>query len=266
MGKGIVLLKVMRHAAIWTTSSRSSPARSSRTPAPTSSRPRPGTEAASRPSTTSSSCATPSRVDRCQGFRRHRFRRGRGGHDRGRRGQDRHRARGRDHERLLEAAAGLVTPHDDVRERWPERRFSQAISEGDGISVIPCVRGRGEAFAGLAEAAGAEGLAVETIEQVRLCAQATELPLLLRGADRATSSRCALPARPASMRACSCPGRCRPRGRCSRSSSPRRPSSASTGGSTFVTRRSSRRRSSGSTRDRRPLRARPGREGRRSSS
>ena len=24
---------------------------------------------------------------------------------------------------------------------WPERRFSQAISEGDGISVIPLLRG-----------------------------------------------------------------------------------------------------------------------------
>lgn len=74
-----------------------------------------------------------------------------------------------------------MTPHDDARERWPERRFSQAISEGDGISVIPFVRGGAEAFAGLAEAAGAEGLAVETIEQVAALRQATELPLLLHG-------------------------------------------------------------------------------------
>ena len=141
----------------------------------------------------------PARGDRCQGFRRHRFRRGRGGRDRGRRGEDRHRARGRDHGRLLEVATGLVTPHDDARERWPERRFSQAISEGDGISVIPFVRGGGEVFAGLAEAAGAEGLAVETIEQVAALRQAA-VPALLQRRSRAR--RVAAAARSAGVDAC----------------------------------------------------------------
>jgi indole-3-glycerol phosphate synthase len=66
--------------------------------------------------------------------------------------------------------------------RWPERRFSQAISEGDGISVIPLVRGDVEALARAAEEAGAEALAVDAIEQVAALRGTTELPLLLRGA------------------------------------------------------------------------------------
>ena len=50
--------------------------------------------------------------------------------------------------------------------RWPERRFSQAISEGDGISVIPLLRGDLPALARAAEDAGAEALAVESVRDV----------------------------------------------------------------------------------------------------
>jgi indole-3-glycerol phosphate synthase len=48
-------------------------------------------------------------------------------------------------------------------------RFSQAISEGDGISVIPVLEGDVEALAALAEAAGAEAIAVraEDVERAR---------------------------------------------------------------------------------------------------
>jgi indole-3-glycerol phosphate synthase len=63
---------------------------------------------------------------------------------------------------------------------WPERRFSQAISEGDGISLIPLLGGRADALAGQAEAAGAEALAVDTVAEVRALRAATELPVLLR--------------------------------------------------------------------------------------
>jgi indole-3-glycerol phosphate synthase len=74
-----------------------------------------------------------------------------------------------------------VSEPDEAHGRWPERRFSQAISEGDGISVIPFVRGDAESFAGLAEAAGAEALAVETIGQAAALREKTDLPLLLHG-------------------------------------------------------------------------------------
>jgi indole-3-glycerol phosphate synthase len=56
------------------------------------------------------------------------------------------------------------------------RRFSQAISEGDGISVVVPVDGPGSARA--AEEQGAEALALhEAVHQVR---EATTLPLLWR--------------------------------------------------------------------------------------
>ena len=56
------------------------------------------------------------------------------------------------------------------------RRFSQAISEGDGISVVVPVDGPGSARA--AEEQGAEALALhEAVHQVR---EATSLPLLWR--------------------------------------------------------------------------------------
>jgi indole-3-glycerol phosphate synthase len=73
-----------------------------------------------------------------------------------------------------------VTGEDAVP--WPERRFSQAISEGDGISLIPLLHGHADALSAPAEAAGAEALAVESIGEVRALRGATELPLLLRGA------------------------------------------------------------------------------------
>ena len=57
------------------------------------------------------------------------------------------------------------------------RRFSQAISEGDGISVLADVRAPGDARA--AEAEGAEGIVVR--EQVAGVREATELPILWCG-------------------------------------------------------------------------------------
>jgi indole-3-glycerol phosphate synthase len=71
---------------------------------------------------------------------------------------------------------------EDAAPPWPERRFSQAISEGDGISLIPLLHGRAHTLSAPAEAAGAEALAVETIEDLGLLRAGTELPLLLRGA------------------------------------------------------------------------------------
>ena len=65
---------------------------------------------------------------------------------------------------------------------WPERRFSQAISEGDGISLIPLLSTQPRTLAGQAEAAGAEALAVDTIAELRALRAVTELPVLLRGA------------------------------------------------------------------------------------
>jgi indole-3-glycerol phosphate synthase len=63
---------------------------------------------------------------------------------------------------------------------WPARRFSQAISEGDGISVIPVVRGGTAELASRAEAAGAEAIALQSVGEVRALRAQTELPLLLR--------------------------------------------------------------------------------------
>ncbi|HVY60862.1 MAG TPA: hypothetical protein VHF22_04380 [Planctomycetota bacterium] len=72
--------------------------------------------------------------------------------------------------------------------RWPVRRFSQAISEGDGISVIPLVRGDLDALAEAAEAAGAEALAVGSVEEVAALRHTTVLPVLLRQAARDVDS------------------------------------------------------------------------------
>jgi indole-3-glycerol phosphate synthase len=66
--------------------------------------------------------------------------------------------------------------------RWPVRRFSQAISEGDGISVIPLLRGDIGGLARAAEEAGAEALAVDSVDDVAELRGATALPLLLRQA------------------------------------------------------------------------------------
>ena len=71
---------------------------------------------------------------------------------------------------------------NDPGGRWPERRFSQAISEGDGISVIPLLRGELERLAHAASRAGAEALAVDSIADVAILRQTVELPLLVRHA------------------------------------------------------------------------------------
>ena len=61
-------------------------------------------------------------------------------------------------------------------------RFRQAISEGDGISVIPMLVGDVEELAALAEASGAEAVAVAQADVGRACAS-TALPVLARSAD-----------------------------------------------------------------------------------
>ena len=62
-------------------------------------------------------------------------------------------------------------------------RFSEAISEGDGISVIPVLRGDLGALAGVAADAGAEAVAVWTAGEVDLARGRTELPILVRRPD-----------------------------------------------------------------------------------
>jgi indole-3-glycerol phosphate synthase len=66
-------------------------------------------------------------------------------------------------------------------------RFRQAISEGDGISVIPMLVGDVEELASLAEAAGAEAVAVAGADVARACA-ATSLPVLAQSADLEAAS------------------------------------------------------------------------------
>ena len=61
-------------------------------------------------------------------------------------------------------------------------RFSQAISEGDGISVIPVLEGDVEALVSLAEAAGAEAVAVRA-EHVGRARARTTLPIVARNGD-----------------------------------------------------------------------------------
>jgi indole-3-glycerol phosphate synthase len=61
-------------------------------------------------------------------------------------------------------------------------RFRQAISEGDGISVIPMLVADVEELAALAEDAGAEAVAVGAADVARARA-ATGLPVLARAAD-----------------------------------------------------------------------------------
>jgi indole-3-glycerol phosphate synthase len=62
------------------------------------------------------------------------------------------------------------------------RRLSQAISEGDGISVIPVLEGEVEALAARAEEAGAEAIAVRA-EDVERARARTGLPILARAGD-----------------------------------------------------------------------------------
>jgi indole-3-glycerol phosphate synthase len=61
-------------------------------------------------------------------------------------------------------------------------RFSQAISEGDGISVIPVLEGDVGELAVLAEAAGAEALAVRAVDLERARGR-TGLPMVARQGD-----------------------------------------------------------------------------------
>jgi indole-3-glycerol phosphate synthase len=63
-------------------------------------------------------------------------------------------------------------------------RFSEAISEGDGISVIPVLEGDVEALAAQAEEAGAEGVAVRAADVERVRA-GTGLPILALEGDPA---------------------------------------------------------------------------------
>jgi indole-3-glycerol phosphate synthase len=59
-------------------------------------------------------------------------------------------------------------------------RFSQAISEGDGISVIPLLEGDVGALAALAEEAGAEAVAVWSLDDVAPVRSQCSLPVLVR--------------------------------------------------------------------------------------
>jgi indole-3-glycerol phosphate synthase len=61
-------------------------------------------------------------------------------------------------------------------------RFSQAISEGDGISIIPALAGDVGTLAELAEAAGAEAVAVDAADVERARAR-TVLPIIARQSD-----------------------------------------------------------------------------------
>jgi indole-3-glycerol phosphate synthase len=62
-------------------------------------------------------------------------------------------------------------------------RFSQAIAEGDGISLVPLLEGDVERLAAAAEAAGAEAVAVKTLADAQRARAATGLPVLVHGDD-----------------------------------------------------------------------------------
>jgi indole-3-glycerol phosphate synthase len=62
-------------------------------------------------------------------------------------------------------------------------RFSQAISEGDGISIIPVLEGDVGRLAPLAEAAGAEAVAVWSPSDAAAARSQTALPVLLRSPE-----------------------------------------------------------------------------------
>jgi indole-3-glycerol phosphate synthase len=62
-------------------------------------------------------------------------------------------------------------------------RFSQAISEGDGISVIPVLEGDVGELAALAEQAGAEAVAVWRLSDIEAARARSSLPILVREAD-----------------------------------------------------------------------------------
>ena len=62
-------------------------------------------------------------------------------------------------------------------------RFSQAISEGDGISIIPVLHGDVGELAALVEEAGAEAVAVWTPDEAERARSRTSLPVLVREAN-----------------------------------------------------------------------------------
>jgi indole-3-glycerol phosphate synthase len=71
-------------------------------------------------------------------------------------------------------------------------RFSQAISEGDGISVVPVLAGDVAALAAEAEAAGAEAVAVGTLPDAEAARARTGLPVLIRYAEGPGADACVL--------------------------------------------------------------------------
>jgi indole-3-glycerol phosphate synthase len=58
-------------------------------------------------------------------------------------------------------------------------RFSQAISEGDGISIVPVLEGDVASLAALAEEAGAEAVAVRRRSDGETARSRTSLPIVL---------------------------------------------------------------------------------------
>jgi indole-3-glycerol phosphate synthase len=70
-------------------------------------------------------------------------------------------------------------------------RFSQAIAEGDGISVIPVLEGDVAVLAALAEEAGAEAVAVRDRGASETARSGTGLPILLVDAAVATGGAAA---------------------------------------------------------------------------
>ncbi len=60
-------------------------------------------------------------------------------------------------------------------------RFSEAISEGDGISIIPVLTGDVSGLAAAAEDAGAEAVAVASPADAARARDGTDLPVVVRG-------------------------------------------------------------------------------------
>jgi indole-3-glycerol phosphate synthase len=59
-------------------------------------------------------------------------------------------------------------------------RFAQAISEGDGISLVPVLAGDVETMARAADEGGAEAVALESVSDVERVRAVSGLPVLLR--------------------------------------------------------------------------------------
>jgi indole-3-glycerol phosphate synthase len=78
-------------------------------------------------------------------------------------------------------------------------RFSQAIAEGDGISIVPVLEGDVAGLAALAEDAGAEAVAVRGEGEIALARTNTALPVLVveagleRGSAPPPADACILP-------------------------------------------------------------------------